>query len=212
MNSSPITATPIPTKGSPTSVSGEVNAPPLTTPKCSHWLLPANTSSPILAQPGKRSTSSQTRPPPSRTSSHPGQAMLLIFIRHITSALERDPNLRITLDWCPGHSRVVGNEITDTLANDARPLPGVYKHSPTSTHLKTKQQRRSMKRWKRSLRHPSPGIVFTSQMPISSSPSATFKDTTKELFGRLTQPSREGGDLRGTFSAVFRCELGSDVL
>lgn len=43
-------------------------------------------------------------------SPHPAQAFSLIFITNITSALERFPDLKITLDWCPGHSKVAGNE------------------------------------------------------------------------------------------------------
>ena len=118
---------------------------------------------------------------------HPGQSLSLIFISNIFAALDADPDLKITLDWCPGHAKVWGNEEADKLANDARPLRGVFRHSPTSTHLKTKQQRRSMRRWKRSLNAVSPGSSFVHRIPISASPSDTFKDTPKELFGRLTQ-------------------------
>lgn len=82
---------------------------------------------------------------------HPAQAFSLIFIRNITEALERYPDLKVTLDWCPGHSQVIGNEISDALANEARPLRGVLRHA-TSTFLKTKHHHQSMRRWKRSHR------------------------------------------------------------
>ena len=52
---------------------------------------------------------------------------------------------------------------------------------------KTKHLRRSMRRWKRSLDNVSSGSRFVYRIPVSAAPSDVFKDTPKELFGRLTQ-------------------------
>lgn len=82
---------------------------------------------------------------------HPGQSMSLIFIRNILDVLDRFPDLLITIDWCPGHSNVQGNERADRVANDARPMRGVHKHA-TRTYLKTKSARRLLRGWKRGLR------------------------------------------------------------
>ena len=80
-------------------------------------------------------------------SPHPAQALSLIFIKNIFAALDRHPNLTITMDWCPGHSRVLGNERADYLANDARTLRSISKY-PTCTYLKTKSARRISKKWR----------------------------------------------------------------
>lgn len=122
-------------------------------------------------------------------SPHPAQAFSLIFIRNITETLDMFPNLTITLDWCPGHSGVKGNEIADELADQARSNRRTIRH-PTSSYLKTKQARLSVRRWKRSLRQQylSHGERFLLHgKPPATSPSEFFKDTTKELFGRFTQ-------------------------
>lgn len=66
--------------------------------------------------------------------------MSLTFINNIFTMLERHPGLTITMDWNPGHAKVIGNEAVDSAAKDARLLPGI-KHT-TSTHLRTKTQRR----------------------------------------------------------------------
>ena len=122
-------------------------------------------------------------------SPHPAQAFSLIFIRNISETLDMFPDLTITLDWCPGHSGVIGNEIADGLADQARSCKRIIKH-PTSSYLKTRQARLSIKRWKKSLRHQylSHGERFILHgKPPASTPSDFFKDTTKELFGRFTQ-------------------------
>lgn len=123
-------------------------------------------------------------------SPHPGQSLSLIFIRNILATLDENPDLLITIDWFPGHSNVHGNERADRLANEARPMKGVHKHAAV-THLKTKTARRIMKKWQRDLgtkRSRSSGSLdFAYTYPLSSSPSNLFKETTRELFGRLSQ-------------------------
>ena len=95
------------------------------------------------------------------------------------------------MDWCPGHSNFHGNERADRLANEARLLQkGVHKHA-TITHLKTKTANRITKSWKKDLklryRRSTGSLDFAYTYPLSATPSDLFKETTRELFGRLTQ-------------------------
>ena len=139
-------------------------------------------------------------------SPHPAQAMSLIFIKNIFAALDRHPNLVITMDWCPGHSKVQGNESADYLANDARNLRSISKY-PTCTFLKTKSAKRISKKWRVELnkkrRRSTGSLDFAFSYPLSDTPSDLFKETTKELFGRLTQ-TLTGHGYTGEFYSRFR--------
>ena len=139
-------------------------------------------------------------------SPHPAQAMSLIFIKNIFAALDRHPDLMITMDWCPGHSKVQGNESADYLANDARALRSISKY-PTCTFLKTKSAKRISKKWRVELnkkrRRSTGSLDFTFSYPLSATPSDLFKETTKELFGRLTQ-TLTGHGYTGEFYSKFR--------
>ena len=138
-------------------------------------------------------------------SPHPAQSMSPIFIRNIFATLDSHPNLTITMDWCPGHSNVHGNERADLLANDARPLKGIHKHA-TITHMKTKSARRISKRWRRELtlkyRRSTGSLDFVYLYPLTPTPTALFKETTRELFGRLTQ-TLTGHGYTGEFYTKF---------
>ena len=139
-------------------------------------------------------------------SPHPAQALSLIFIKNIFAALDRHPDLVITMDWCPGHSRVQGNERADYLANDARTLRSISKY-PTCTFLKTKSAKRISKKWQVELnkkrRRSTGSLDFAFSYPLSATPSDLFKETTKELFGRLTQ-TLTGHGYTGEFYSKFQ--------
>lgn len=138
-------------------------------------------------------------------SPHPAQAMSLIFIKNIFAALDEHPNLTITMDWCPGHSKVHCNESADHLANDARAQRGLL-HHPTITYFKTRSAKRISKRWRTDLdqkyQRSTGSLDFTYTYPLSNTPSDLFKDTTRELFGRLTQ-TLTGHGYTGEFYAKF---------
>ena len=95
------------------------------------------------------------------------------------------------MDLCPGHSNVHGNERADRIANEARQFRnGIHKHA-TITYLKTKNAKRVTKGWKKDYtakyRKSTGSLDFAYTFPLSATPSELFKDTTRELFGRLTQ-------------------------
>lgn len=121
---------------------------------------------------------------------HPGQTLSLIFITNIFAALDANPDLTITIDWCPGHSDVKGNENADRIAKSALSSRGVFKR-PTIAFQKSRSAKRITKAWVKTIRrqrHRSTGSMsFVPQYPISPTPIDLFKLTTRELFGRMTQ-------------------------
>ena len=123
-------------------------------------------------------------------SPHPGQALSLIFITNVFAALNDHPELTITLDWCPGHAGVRGNEDADRIAKSALATRGAFKHH-TIAFQKTRSAKRITKDWLHTVtrqRLRSTGsMAFTPQYQVSSKPNDLFKQTTRELFGRMTQ-------------------------
>ena len=121
---------------------------------------------------------------------HPGQTLSLIFISNIFATLTASPELLITMDWCPGHASVKGNENADRIAKSALASRGVFK-KPTIAYQKTRFSRRATKAWLKTVtrqRLRSTGSMsFTPQYPITETPNDIFKQTTRELFGRMTQ-------------------------
>ena len=74
-------------------------------------------------------------------SAHPGQRCSLLFRKNFMYMFDRHASLYITASWSPGHSRVVGNEVADTLAKGSK-LPSVTKDSAYS-HLKYRARMRA---------------------------------------------------------------------
>ena len=121
---------------------------------------------------------------------HPGQALSLIFISNILATLDSHPGLTITIDWCPGHAGVRGNEDADRIAKSALGSKGVFKH-PTIAYQKTRSAKRLTKAWiktvERQRLRSTGSMAFTPQYHTSSTPTDLFKQTTRELFARMTQ-------------------------
>lgn len=121
---------------------------------------------------------------------HPGQTLSLIFISNILATLETNPELTITIDWCPGHAGVRGNEDADRIAKSALARKGIFKH-PTVAYQKTRSAKRLTKDWiktvERQRLRSTGSMAFTPQYHVSAKPTDLFKQTTRELFGRMTQ-------------------------
>jgi len=138
-------------------------------------------------------------------STHPGQMASLLFCASIIALLGKFPLLEITLQWCPGHSNVIGNEVADSLAKAGISLPSLISCSYSSfkESSKTKVQRSWQEEWPSlgGTHHPiAHRTGFTN--PPSIITSMTFNYTPRELYGRVTQ-AMTGHGYFGDYYARF---------
>ena len=101
----------------------------------------------------------------------------------------RHAPLYITASWSPGHYGVVGNEVADTFAKKGSKLPPMTKDS-TYSHLKHRARMRAQLLWRKQWAKDSPksgGFALADVVPPSIAPNKVFKNTTRELFGRVVQ-------------------------
>ena len=134
---------------------------------------------------------------------HPGQLYSLVFLKNIEATLLTSPDLQIHLCWTPGHEDVRGNEKADKEARIASKRPSAS--LPTQAYLKAKIKRTVVGKWsslveKRKL---TPGVAVTRFYPPKTTPTTIFKDTPREVFGRVTQ-TLSGHGYTGEYYARMR--------
>ena len=118
-------------------------------------------------------------------SPHPGQLFSLLFIEHINLALLACPDLKIFLCWSLGHRNITGNEAADHVAKAARQCRGF--HNSTIAFLKRKSKEAVVSRWSSKVLKPSKGTAFIKHFHQNPKPSDVFKDTPREVYGRVSQ-------------------------
>ena len=118
---------------------------------------------------------------------HPSQIASLIFLRHVSSILSSPSSPHVSLHWSPGHAGVVGNEAADQVAKLA--IRGRALNQMTVSSIKHRANENITTRWKRWVRGlvKTEGTRFLDLYPISRTPSAFFKTTNREIFGRTSQ-------------------------
>lgn len=138
-----------------------------------------------------------------------GQAYAHSFYQHATRFLDDDQNNRISVEWCPGHCGVPGNERADRLARQATELA---RNSPIGTTRNNTIRRAKMaivKTWTREWRtEPKHGWFATAdRIPPSLKPTkhARRLANKRELFGRVVQ-TRTGHAYTGEFRRRFSFE------
>ena len=132
---------------------------------------------------------------------HPGQLFSLCFIEHIDLALQAWPDLQVHLCWSPGHSKVIGNEAADCKAKMATHCRG-FRNS-TIAFLKRRSKEAVKTRWSSKVLKPSPGTAFIQHYHPNPRPSGIFKDTLREIYGRVTQ-ALSGHGYTGEYYARMR--------
>ena len=77
-----------------------------------------------------------------------GQHLAIRIINNLSDILQARPNIKINIQWVPGHTEVAGNEIADKCAKDATGLPGRCPDSFTSlSYIKRQIQKMSLREW-----------------------------------------------------------------
>jgi ribonuclease HI len=118
---------------------------------------------------------------------HPAQLASIIFIRHISHVLSTYPSPLITLEWSPGHSGVTGNEEADKVAKAGITNPSIL-HT-TVAYIKQRANQSINEAWQKRTRGlaKTEGTKFLEVYPVTRIPTAFFKSTPREVFGRVTQ-------------------------
>jgi hypothetical protein len=93
---------------------------------------------------------------------NPARLFSLIFIKNIKEALSNS-TCSISLRWSPGHTKVQGNELTDTLAKEASLLPcSCQVRAPTQAFLSLESKVTVPMSWGKQVKalKPTPGTGF----------------------------------------------------
>ena len=77
-----------------------------------------------------------------------GQHLTIRIIDNLNNILQVRPDIKINIQWVPGHTEVVGNETADRCAKDAADLPSRCSDSFISlAYIRRQIQEASLKEW-----------------------------------------------------------------
>lgn len=121
----------------------------------------------------------------------PGPAQLYAIQTHHTlrKFLNCHQDNKVTIAWCPGHKNVKGNERADALAKKARDGPCNEPHTATLAHAQRIAKARTGYEWRKEWKASAKlgGYAIANRTPPSTILSKTFRNTPREVFGRLIQ-------------------------
>ena len=121
----------------------------------------------------------------------PAQFFALKFHHTIKPLLDRDPNLTITVAWCPSHCDIRGNDRADELAKAATSLECQIPFSVTRANARRRAKRSSLLLWQQDWRNAQKVGRYgvSNHIPPSLKPTPHFLNlkNKREVFGRLLQ-------------------------
>jgi ribonuclease HI len=119
----------------------------------------------------------------------PGQLYATKTHQYLAKFLRKNPDNQVTVAWCPGHKNIVGNERADVLAKEARDEPNSSNVTGTVAHARKIARARTGFEWRREWKkkQKTGGYAPANRIPPITKPSKTFKETPREVFGRLIQ-------------------------
>ena len=134
------------------------------------------------------------------------QYFSLSFHNHIRPLLETHPDLSISIEWCPSHCNIRGNDRADTLAKEATSLGCQIPFSTTRSNAKRRTKSTTTKLWQNEWKNsPKEGrFAISNRIQPSLNPSKHFQDLKdkREVFGRVLQ-CRTGHAYTGEFHQTF---------
>ncbi|KAF5374701.1 hypothetical protein D9615_009019 [Tricholomella constricta] len=119
--------------------------------------------------------------------SAPGQFNMVTFNKTIVEFLNRSPEHKVHIEWCPGHTDVKGNERADEEAKAGATM--WQEKFVTLTHAMRKSKEEILTRWTESWKRtpPSGGFGIANQFPPAWKPREHVRTTEREVFSRITQ-------------------------
>jgi hypothetical protein len=136
----------------------------------------------------------------------PAQFFALKFHQTIWPLLEDNPNLSITVSWCPSHCDIQGNDRADELAKEATSLGCQTPFCITRSNARRRAKRTTLLLWQQEWRkNPKTGrFAIANRIPPSLNPTKHFVHlkSNREAFGRLLQ-CRTGHTYTGEFRQSF---------
>jgi ribonuclease HI len=137
----------------------------------------------------------------------PGQLYAAKSHQYLAKFLRKSPDNQVTIAWCPGHKNITGNERADVLAKEARDEPNSSNVTGTVAHSRKVARARTRFEWRKEWRKnpKTGGYAPANRIPPDTKISATFKDTPREVFGRMIQCKTNHG-----YTGEFRKRFNRD--
>jgi ribonuclease HI len=138
------------------------------------------------------------------------------FTRRMTEFLDGNIERTVEVAWVPGHCSVKGNDRADVLAKRGVEL-GTRMQGTRSNAMRRAKEKTLSKwtaEWKATVRRG--GFGDANRIPPKSKPTKLFKETSREVFGRIVQCRTGHGYIGEYYSRMhidekIDCPCGEDV-
>jgi ribonuclease HI len=134
------------------------------------------------------------------------QSCSLRFRRNILQLLDTHPQIEITIEWAPGHTKIRGNEIADRLAKRGSRCPTQNPNWASYAYVGAAWRRALgdlwKQRWGEIRRHPRSEYTQADHFPPQLSPTKRFRELSRATFSRTFQ-ARTGHAHIGAYYARF---------
>ena len=108
----------------------------------------------------------------------PGQYLSLQILDNLQKILQCNSDVKINIQWVPGHTKVFGNEIADKCARSAAALPRRCRAAFTSiAFIKLQIWQESLRAWQQTWQDSSKGSAYCSMSGRQSLWGPTWKPT-----------------------------------
>ena len=128
------------------------------------------------------------------------------FHNTLQPILATNPQLSISISWCPSHCKIKGNDRADALAKKATQKESQAPYNLSQANAARRSKSSILKIWRKEWKNqPKTGrYAVSNQIPPSLNPTPHFRQLkdNRELFGRLTQ-CRIGHAYTGEFRRSF---------
>lgn len=117
----------------------------------------------------------------------PGQLQMVRVTRAVDSFLEGDRERTVSIEWCPGHEDVAGNERADEEAKAGTEMWS--QEYTTITNAKRRTKEKALEKWEREWKRtpPSGEFAVANRLKPRWKPREHVAHTPREVFSRLTQ-------------------------
>ncbi|KNZ73023.1 hypothetical protein J132_01408 [Termitomyces sp. J132] len=117
----------------------------------------------------------------------PGQLQMFNITHTVDKFLEENDERTISIEWCPGHEDIKGNERADAEAKAGTELRA--QDHTTLTNAKRGVKERALEKWREEWQKtpPAGGFAIANRLPPRWKPREHVTHTPREVFSRLTQ-------------------------